>query len=57
MDKCDRCGREYKEELFPSVHLTILYPNPMQSHNAIWLCPQCQEELLEWMEKGVKESD
>lgn len=52
---CDRCGKEYdyapyKFSAWMSVYMT--YPNIFQNSNIINLCPECQEELRKWLEKG-----
>ena len=52
---CNRCGREYERS---SGHADICiyqtYPNVLQNGNLIILCPDCQEELKTWIEKGNK---
>lgn len=56
MVKCDRCGREYVYEPYNwSVMLKVYmkYPDICQNSNIIDLCPDCQEELKTWLEKGV----
>ena len=60
MAKCDRCGKEYKnyyEENWVAMNIVMLYPNIRQSENVIMLCPDCQEELAQWVEKGVQKND
>lgn len=53
MLKCDRCGKKM-EYPYDRVNVTvhISYPNALQNGNVIWLCPDCQEELKTWIEKG-----
>lgn len=52
--ECSRCGREYERS---SGHADLCvyqkYPNVLQIGNLISLCPDCQEELKTWIEKGV----
>lgn len=52
---CERCGKKYERDLenTTSVHVGIVPPTLAQSINIIDLCPDCQSELVEWIEKGV----
>ena len=51
---CDRCGKETAWPVSNEVHITLVYPDIQQEWNLLNLCEDCQRELLEWIEKGVK---
>ena len=51
---CYRCGNEYERTSnHANISIYQSYPNVIQNGNLIILCPECQEELKTWIEKGV----
>lgn len=55
MTICERCGKEYEFDLNETADICvhISYPEIHQTGNIILLCPDCQEELITWIEKGI----
>lgn len=53
MRECKRCGKLHETNLENSAQtwITIMYPTAR--FEAITLCPECEAELLAWIEKGV----
>ena len=53
---CDRCGKEweYHYEHGVTAHVVLLTntTGTLKTNN-IDLCPECQEELRAWIEKGA----
>lgn len=52
--ECSRCGHDYERSSnYAHLYVYQTYPNTLQVGNLISLCPDCQEELKTWIEKGV----
>lgn len=54
--KCDRCGALYEFALPSKTELKYQlrkrYPDSPTSPKLVDLCPECQEKLKNWFEKG-----
>lgn len=54
--KCDRCGHifnPYKEDIKYEEkywRLSVCYDNHPYSEEKVDLCPECQKELLKWLD-------
>lgn len=49
--KCDRCGRYYD----PYYTEILLAKGMLQ--NVIDLCPECEEQLTDWLSEGGNQND
>ena len=60
MVQCDRCGKEFdsfEASKGTALFVVLHYPNMLQTGYVYDLCPECQEELKNWIEEGVQKND
>ena len=56
MKMCDRCGKHEARigtNGFTESYCDIILTNPTGKGDVLFFCDECQEELMNWLEKGV----